>query len=207
MIGIYGGTFDPIHFGHLRTALEVQETFSLTQVRLIPCAQSPHKMTHTTPQKRMAMLMLAIQNQKILRVDRREIERSGYSYTIDTLKSTRAEIADMPLLLFMGTDAFATITAWRQWQRLFDYAHIVVMTRPYYQPQPLIEFLNLKLTQTKHDLSNKPAGCLFFQPVTALDISATYIRKLVAMGMSPRFLLPDAVIDYIQQHKLYVKIN
>lgn len=207
MIGVYGGTFDPIHFGHLRTALEVKEVFGLEQMRLIPCALPAHKTSpDTASEKRLAMLALAIQNQQGLIIDRRELDRTGVSYMVDTLQSIRNEIADQSLLLVMGTDAFHSITSWHQWKNLFDYAHIVVITRPHAGPSlspPLSGWLNAKSTQNKKDLANKPAGCLFFQPVTQLDISATAIREIIATNKNPNYLLPNKVIDYIKQHKLY----
>lgn len=204
MIGIYGGTFDPVHYGHLRTALEAKEIFALEQMRLLPCGQAALKTTDiSTPEKRLEMLLLATQNHTELRIDRRELERKGVSYMIDTLKSIRNEIADTPLLLFMGTDAFQNIKAWYQWQYLFDYAHIVVMTRPNYAPSDLCLFLNSKVAQSKDELSRKPAGHLLFQTVSQLDISASAIRQIIVSGKNPGFLLPDKVIDYIKQNKLY----
>ncbi|KAF3983132.1 MAG: nicotinate-nucleotide adenylyltransferase [Methylococcales symbiont of Hymedesmia sp. n. MRB-2018] len=204
MIGIYGGTFDPIHFGHLRTALEVKECFCLDEIRLLPCAQPALKESpDTASDKRLKMIELAIQDQESLRVDRRELNRPGISYMVDTLRSIRNEISNTSLLLFMGTDAFKDIASWQQWQSLFDYAHIIVITRPNYQQQPLGKFLSLKLTQNKEDLTKKPTGFLFFQTVTQLDISATAIRELIANNKNPAYLLPKQVIDYIKVHKLY----
>ena len=204
MIGIYGGTFDPVHYGHLRTALEVKEIFVLEEMRLLPCAQAALKTSGiSAPVKRLEMLLLATQNHPELLIDQRELDREGVSYMIDTLKSIRNEILDEPLLLFMGADAFQNIKAWYQWQYLFDYAHIVVMTRPNYASLALCQFLNSKLTYSKDKLSNKASGFLFFQAVSQLDISATAIRQMVASRKNPGFLLPDKVIDYIKQNKLY----
>ena len=131
MIGIFGGTFDPIHYGHLRSALEVKEIFGLTEVRLIPSAQPPHReQPAATALMRLQMLELAVKNQPGLIIDTRELNRSGVSYMVDTLKSLRKEFKDEPLLLFIGSDAFNNLKTWYQWQHLFDFAHIVVMTRP-----------------------------------------------------------------------------
>jgi nicotinate-nucleotide adenylyltransferase len=204
MIGIYGGTFDPVHYGHLRTALEVKEIFQLDQLRLIPCHQSPLKnSSQVTPFNRLQMLQLAIQDEKGLVCDSRELHRKGHSYMVDTLKSLREELPNTTLLLFMGNDAFVNLSRWYQWQTLFAYAHIVVMTRPQSEKIPLCDFLTQCFTTDKSELSTKTAGKLFFQPVTQLDISATVIRKLQATGRSIRFLLPDNVIHYIEQHTLY----
>lgn len=204
MIGVYGGTFDPVHYGHLRTALEVKETFALDELRLIPCYQSPLKDNVSSDSKaRLQMLQLAIQDELGLVCDSRELERAGRSYTVDTLASLRSEFNTAPLLLFMGSDAFLQITAWHQWQKLFDYAHIVVMMRPNTEKPLLSDFLQSRLTTAITHLHTEMAGKLFFQTVTQLDISATAIRALYKQGRSMRFLLPDSVIEYIQQHNLY----
>ncbi|MDP3877813.1 MAG: nicotinate-nucleotide adenylyltransferase [Methylobacter sp.] len=143
MIGIFGGTFDPVHFGHLRSALEVKDIFGLDEVRLIPCAMPPHRESPAvTAAMRLQMLALAIKNQPGLKIDTRELERyerqQTPSYMVDTLESLRQEFPHETLLLFIGTDAFKYLTGWHQWQRLFDYAHIVVLTRPGFAIQQLI---------------------------------------------------------------------
>ncbi len=204
MIGVYGGTFNPVHYGHLRTALEVKEIFALDEIRLIPCHLPPHReQPDVSAETRLILLQLAIEKSSGLIVDRRELDREGPSYMVDTLKSLRTEFVDCPLLLFIGADAFAKLNLWYRWRHLFDYAHIVVMTRPGYKRHALCDFLNSRLTDQREKLKKQAAGCLFFQNVTQLDISATVIRKLLANGKDPRFLLPDAVIRYIKQHKLY----
>ncbi len=204
MIGVYGGTFDPVHYGHLRTALEVKEIFALDEVRLIPCSQPPHRETPLTqPEMRLKMLQLAVQDQQGLLVDRRELDRKGYSYMIDTLKSLRNDQLDRSIILFIGTDAYEHLTSWHKWQQLFDYAHIVVMSRPGYKRLDDSTFLSSKLTEKKADLKEFNSGCLFFQSVTQLDISATAIRAIIHAGLNPGYLLPDNVIDYIKQNKLY----
>ncbi len=208
MIGLYGGTFDPVHYGHLRTALEVKEIFDLQEVRLIPCSQPPHRESPaTTAEIRFQMLKLAIQHQPGLVIDRRELDRPGFSFMIDTLKSLRKELADTPLLLFIGTDAFSGLTAWHQWQNLFDFAHIIVITRPGFEQNQLDDFFSSKLAKTKTDLKQKQSGYLFFQCVTQLDISATKIRNMIETNVNPGFLLPDSIIEYIKRNKLYKKIN
>ncbi|MGZ4958132.1 MAG: nicotinate-nucleotide adenylyltransferase [Methylomonas sp.] len=204
MIGVYGGTFNPVHYGHLRTALEVRALFKLDELRLIPCRLPPHRELPDVPgEMRLQMLQIAAGGAPEFRVDRRELDREGPSYMVDTLRSLRAENPDKPLLLFIGADAFAGLESWHQWQRLFDHAHVVVMTRPGFKRQPLSEFLQQRVIADRTALSVRPAGCLFFQPVTLLDISATQIREIIATGGDPRFLLPDAVLAFIQQHQLY----
>jgi nicotinate-nucleotide adenylyltransferase len=204
MIGIFGGTFDPIHYGHLRSALEVKDIFGLKEVRLIPSAQPPHReQPAATALMRLQMLELAIKNQPGLIIDTRELNRSGVSYMVDTLKSLRQEFKDEPLLLFIGSDAFNNLKTWYKWQHLFDYAHIVVMTRPGFNVLNLDEFFKARLANEITELAHNLEGKLYFQQVTQLDISATAIRDMIMEQRNPGFLLPDTVIAYIRQHKLY----
>lgn len=204
MIGILGGTFDPIHYGHLRSALELKELFELEHVRLIPCAQPVHRDSPmATAEQRLEMLQLATQNQTYLMVDAQELQRAGGSYTFDTLTALRKDYPETPLLLFVGSDAFNEFTTWFRWQELFDLAHVVVITRPNTALNPLHEFFKIRLTEDKKILKHQLAGRLFFQQITQLAISATAIRGMIATQKNPRFLLPDAVIDYIFQHQLY----
>lgn len=204
MIGLYGGTFDPVHFGHLRTALELKNLFNLSEIRLVPCANPPHRAAPLTPAAmRLQMLQLALAGRTGLVADACEINRSGPSYTVDTLRTIRATQNHTPILLFMGLDAFAGLENWHQWQQLFDYAHIVVITRPGYTIPTDLGVKTPRLTTHTLDLQQTPAGCLFFQPVTPLAISATAIRTLLKNGEDPSFLLPDTVLDFIRQHALY----
>lgn len=208
MIGIFGGTFDPVHYGHLRSALEVKDIFGLDEVRLIPCANPPHRgQPAVSAEMRLHMLELAVKNRPGLKIDTRELDRYDLhqtpSYMVDTLKSLRQEFENEPLLLFIGSDAFKHLTGWHQWQRLFDYAHIVVMTRPGFETQQLDDFFKARLAVDIKELSQASAGKLCFQQVTQLDISATAIRDIIARKQNPVFLLPDAVIEYIKQNQLY----
>lgn len=204
MIGVYGGTFDPVHFGHLRTALEMRELFELGELRLIPSAQPPHRnQPQATPQQRMEMLRTAIIGQAGFVVDDREIRRMGPSYMVDTLASLRAEIGKTPLLLLIGADAFAGLHRWHRWQNLFDYAHIVVMTRPGSSMPSLCAFSAERLIADRQQVTYRPSGYLLMEPVTQLEISATQIRKLISERHDPRFLLPDQVLAFIRSHHLY----
>ncbi|MDD5580439.1 MAG: nicotinate-nucleotide adenylyltransferase [Methylobacter sp.] len=206
MIGIFGGTFDPVHYGHLRSAVEVKDIFGLAEIRFIPGANPPHREQPAAMAiMRLQMLELAIKNQPGLTCDTRELEREGYSYTVDTLKSLRQEFPRKSLLLFIGSDAFNGLTTWHQWQRLFDYAHIVVMTRPCFDVQELDDFYKVRQTEEITELTQHTSGKLFFQRITQLDISATAIRQLISEKKNPGFLLPDSVIEYIKQHRLYEK--
>ncbi|WP_150050400.1 MULTISPECIES: nicotinate-nucleotide adenylyltransferase [Methylomonas] len=205
MIGVYGGTFNPVHFGHLRTAVEVQERFGLRQLHMIPCRLPAHReRPEVDGERRYAMLQLALAGLPGVIADRRELDRPGPSYMVDTLQSLRDDYPHVGLLLFIGTDAFAGLPTWHCWQRLFELAHVVVVTRPGYRPPRLADFLAEKLTRHDNDLVETPQGCLHFQTVTALDISATAIRNLIAGNHNPQFLLPDSVIAYIRRHNLYL---
>jgi nicotinate-nucleotide adenylyltransferase len=204
MIGVFGGTFDPVHYGHLRSALEVKEFFGLDEVRLVLSALPPHRPAPQAPiGMRLEMLQLAVKKQPGFIVDTREIGRPGVSFMVDTLVSLSHENPQYPLLLIIGSDAFNQLTSWHQWQRLFDFAHIVVLTRPGFTTPQLDDFFATRLSTNKQELSGQLAGKLYFQPVTPLDISATKIRKMIADQRSPAFLLPDSVLAYIKLHELY----
>lgn len=207
MIGILGGTFDPIHYGHLRIALDVMQSLSLTEVRFIPLREPSHReQPFSTPQQRLAMVEAAIAGQPGFRVDTRELEREGPSYTVDTLRSLREEVDDIPLCLLLGTDAFLGLPDWHKPQEILTLAHIVVMQRPG-ETEPHSAQLD-KLMAGRHadsadELSTTPGGRILFQTVTQLEISATAIREMIHKGDSPRFLLPEAVLNLIQKDRLY----
>ncbi len=204
MLGVFGGTFNPVHYGHLRSGLEVKEFFQLEQLRLIPCRIPAHRQEpDVSAEMRLHLLQLAVKDMPGWFADRRELDRDGPSYMVDTLASLKTEFADSPILLFIGTDAFAGLTNWYQWQQLFDLAHVVVMTRPGFYPAEVSPWLQQRQTEQLESLKQMPAGRLYFFPVTQLDISASKIRKLVAEGRDTRFLLPDCVIQEINQHHLY----
>ena len=171
MIGIFGGTFDPIHYGHLRSALEVKEVFGLTKLLLIPSAQPPHRtQPEATATQRLQMLELAVSNHSELSVDARELAHDGPSYMVDTLASLSEDYPQESLLLFIGSDAFKYLSHWHQWQCIFDLAHIVVLTRPGTEIDDLEAFFKQRLCQQLTELASTKAGKLYFQPVTSLDI-------------------------------------
>lgn len=204
MIGIFGGTFDPVHYGHLRAALEAKEHFGLDEIRLIPSAQPPHRDTpQVSAAMRLDMLKRAIEHQPGFIADTREIERSGASYMTITLESLRCEFPDQSLLLFIGSDAFNHLASWYQSEKLFDLAHVVVLTRPNSLIKPPNKFYAEKQIDQTKQLREQVAGKLYFLAITQLDISATAIRTMIAQGKSPRYLLPDAVVAYIHEHRLY----
>ncbi len=201
MIGIYGGTFDPVHFGHLRTALEVKEALGLEQVRFIPCRLPPHRTPpFFSPEQRLNFLQTAIADEPGFAVDTRELDRPGPSYMVDTLASLRQELGDSPLCLIVGLDAFLGLPGWHRWESLFELAHIVVMDRPGYQPDwpPLLKRqVTHRQARQPGELQNTPAGRIWFQPVTQLQISGTLIRRCLEQGKSLRYLLPDRVLALI----------
>lgn len=204
MIGVYGGTFNPVHFGHLRTALEIKEVLSLDEIRLLPCKLPPHRAEpDVSAQMRWRMLQLACQDVPGMVVDRRELDRPGFSYMVDTLATLRQDFPNRPILLIVGSDAFSKLETWHRWQDLFSYAHVVVMTRPGYRHEGLGEFFHSRLLSRADELNTLLSGHLYFQRVTQLDISATAIRQIIANHRDPRFLLPDSVINFINQQQLY----
>jgi nicotinate-nucleotide adenylyltransferase len=204
MIGIVGGTFDPIHFGHLRTALEIAESCGMEQVRFIPGSVPPHRpQPKASAEQRWDMVQLAVKDEPLFKADRRELDRQGNSYTVDTLSSLRAELGTkVPLAFVLGMDAFLAFRTWHRWQEIMNLAHLVVMSRPGYTPDPHDWYGDL-LAQTTCDLNSSAAGRVTFLAVTQLDISATKIREACKNNKSIRFLLPDAVCHYIQEHSLY----
>ena len=207
-IGILGGTFDPIHYGHLRPALDLLEELELAEIRFIPCRIPAHRGTPLiTAAQRLTLVQLATEGQPGFITDDRELRREGLSYMFDTLASLREDFGDeIPLCLIVGTDAFRELHTWHRWRELPKLAHIVVMQRPgLLKPLvPMLEaFTTPRVVYDRFALRRKPAGGILFQPVTQLSISATRIRALLAQGQSPRYLLPEAVLAYIHAQALY----
>jgi len=208
---LVGGTFNPVHFGHLRSALELTEALNAPQVHLLPCHIPPHRAQPSVPsQVRLKLIELAIADEPKLAVDTRELQHERFSYSLHTLSSVREEIGpDSPLIFALGMDAFLDIESWHQWQELFSLAHFVVFTRPGSKPQQmsasLNEFYQRHKTLDSAPLINEACGRIWLFPVTALDISSTRIRQLIAAGKSPRYLLPGAVWDSIQLNRLYLE--
>jgi nicotinate-nucleotide adenylyltransferase len=209
MLGIYGGTFDPVHYGHLRTGLEVKEALGLEELRFLPCRVPPHRGTPGAgPGQRARMLELALDGAEPgFALDLRELRREGPSYMVDTLASLREEIGDRPLCLVVGLDAFCGLPSWHRWRDLFGLAHLAVMRRPD-APEPawaggLAEMVAARRALDLAELRLAPAGRVAFLEVTQLAISATAIRRLVAEGKSPRYLLPEPVLRTIRSEGLY----
>ncbi|MFM9834825.1 MAG: nicotinate-nucleotide adenylyltransferase [Methylophilaceae bacterium] len=212
--GLLGGTFNPIHFGHLRMAQELANSLQLDEVRFIPSANPPHKSTPEVSAKHRAeMVKVAIADNPLFKLDEREMQREGASYTIDTLISLREELGSKTAIcLFMGSDAFIHLNTWHRWQELLDYCHIVLVQRPNLSaehpklPEALETLLHEHYTENTIDLATKSAGLVHMQKITALDISSTKIRTMLQNRESPRYLMPENILTFIQQHQLYSTI-
>ena len=206
-IGILGGTFNPVHIAHLRGALEVAEQLVLDELRLIPSARPPHREApQATAEQRLAMVQLAVAGEPRLAVDDRELRRDKPSFTYDTLESLRVELAaDDQVFLLLGWDAFCGLPTWHRWQELLQHCHILVLQRPDADsdaPEALRDLLAARSVNDPQGLVG-PSGQIAFVWQTPLAVSATQIRHLLAEGRSVRFLVPDAVLAYIQTHGLY----
>ncbi|MBD7976002.1 MULTISPECIES: nicotinate-nucleotide adenylyltransferase [Pseudomonas] len=210
-IGILGGTFDPVHIGHLRGALEVAELLDLDEVRLTPSARPPHRGTpQVSAEDRLAMVQCAVQGVTPLTVDDRELRRDKPSYTVDTLLSLRQELAvHDQLFLLLGWDAFCGLPSWHRWEELLDHCHILVLQRPDADSEAPDELRNLLAGRSVSDplTLNGPGGQISFIWQTPLEVSATQLRERLASGRSIRFLVPDAVLAYIHAHGLYPASN
>jgi nicotinate-nucleotide adenylyltransferase len=206
-IGIFGGTFDPIHFGHLRTAFELLQALRLTEMRFMPAGNPPHReVTIASPEQRLAMVQAATQGQPGFTVDDREIRREGLSYSVDTMRTLRADFPDRALCLVVGMDAFLGLPKWHQWRELLELAHLVVAHRPGWRAPsmgPLGELLVDRGTGRIGDLHEARNGCIYIHAVTQLEISSTELRKMIGGGRDPRYLMPDAVRDIIEQTGCY----
>jgi nicotinate-nucleotide adenylyltransferase len=210
-LGLFGGTFDPVHYGHLRLAEESIAHLGLGGVRWIPAGQPPHRgVPQVTAAQRLAMVRRAVDGNPRFSVDPAEVEAAVPSYTVLTLERLRRELGpDRPLVLLVGADAFAGLATWHRWCDLFALAHVAVSHRPGFPVEPASlpaelagEFAARRLADAA-GLRLAPAGGIVTFAMTQLAISATQIRKLLANGLSARYLLPDDVLDYIQTHSLY----
>jgi nicotinate-nucleotide adenylyltransferase len=189
MIGIFGGTFDPIHLGHLRMALELYELLSLEDVRFIPCKQPVHKQRQVTDAAhRLAMLNLAIASQPGFIVDERELNRESPSYMIETLQDLKRELPDKELGLIIGSDALLLFKTWKDWQKIVSLAKLLVV--------PRTSFNNAAVPEDLHPHME-------VYGLATLPISASQIRAEIQCGRSARYWVPDTVWTYINQHQLY----
>jgi nicotinate-nucleotide adenylyltransferase len=212
-IGIFGGTFDPIHYGHLRLAEEIAEGAKLVEVKFIPSGTPPHRARPgADADHRVAMARLAIADNPGFSVDDRETKRTGPGYTFDTLMQLRQEYGgNRPIALLLGADAFLELATWHRWRELFGLAHIVVAYRPGFpidtwqarMPEPLAHEYAVRYMQQPLAVHLAPAGGIAAVSMTGLDISATFVRNAIHAGASVRYLLPESVIEYIRSHGLY----
>jgi len=212
IVAVLGGTFDPVHYGHLRLAAEVRTALALPEIRLVPAADPPHRAPPVASAgDRVAMLELALPEFPGLVLDTREIARGGKSYTVDTLAELRQENSAASLVLLVGADAFRGLPAWHRWRELFDLAHLVVVPRPDVPlddlPGPLAGEWRARFTGDPRLLRSRIGGSIYLQPVTAQPVSSTAVRDALADGSAATAriagLLPAAVLAYIESKRLY----
>lgn len=210
-LGIFGGTFDPVHFGHLRLAEESIGHLGLGGVRWIPAGQPPHRgAPQVTAAQRLEMVRRSTAGNPRFSIDASEVEAAAPSYTIHTLERLRRELGSaQPLVLLVGADAFAGLASWHRWRDILALAHIAVSHRPGFPvemaslPEALASEFNARRLSDVAGLKASASGAIVTFAMTQLAISATQIRKLLANDLSARYLLPDAVLDYIQTNSLY----
>ena len=208
-LGLFGGTFDPIHHGHLRTAFELLQALKLSEVRFLPTGNPPHRdQTQADAEQRLAMVRAAVADQPGFTVDDREVRRTGLSYSVDTLTELRAEFPHRPICLLLGMDAFLGLPNWHRWQEILELAHVVVAHRPGWKAPtqgPLGEAMVDRGTGGIRDLHGSKAGKIYVHAVTQLEISSTELRQLIATGGDPRYLVPDSVRDVLRELGCYAR--
>jgi nicotinate-nucleotide adenylyltransferase len=206
-LALFGGTFDPVHVGHLRVAWEAAEALDAV-VHMVPCHVPPHRdQPVASAPHRYEMLRRALAGQRRLVADDRELRRAGPSYTVDTLLDLRREHGDeRPLVLLVGADAFAGLSSWHRWRELFQLAHLGVLTRPghggVFEAELAAEWFARRVDAAAA-LRAHPAGAILPIAVSALDVSASQVRAELAAGREPRYLVPDAVLGYLVEHGVY----
>jgi nicotinate-nucleotide adenylyltransferase len=207
-IGILGGAFDPIHNGHLRLAIEARDKLRLDEVRLVPTCESPFgKSFHANSNDRLKMLRIAVEDINGLVADDRELNKGGISYTIDTVSSLREEYDEQPIMLIIGMDAFQSLPGWKAWRSITESAHIVVANRPgnvaLINDDLLLKFYEQRKCSMPHDLLDAHSGKILMIDIPMLEISSTHIRHQLSNQLDVRYLMPEAVIDYIHKEAIY----
>lgn len=207
LTGIFGGSFDPVHQGHIGTAIELQGRFPFREIRFLPAARSPLKSATSANRHRLALLQLALEGKQGLTIDDRELHRPAPSYSIDTLREIRAELGPAPSLVFiLGMDSFLELPRWKNWQHLTDYAHLLVVSRPGTVPvfsPVLAEWLEKHRITDAQSLESRPLGGVLLAETTPHAIASRDIRAAIASGQDTSHWLNPAVRDYIEQHRLY----
>ena len=203
-LGFFGGTFDPVHCGHLQMALAAKAHLKLDEVRLLPCHQPPHRATpQLTSQQRLLLLGLAVQEVDDLSIDTRELKRDKLSWTVDTLKHCRKEFGDeLSITLLMGADSYSGLQNWHEWQQLPQLAHIGILQRPGYTLPEVGVLAHWLERSSAANIHQQPAGTVVALKQPPLPWSATKIREQLAQGLRPKGL-PESVFDYIVAHQLY----
>ncbi len=213
-VGIFGGTFDPVHFGHLRLAQEIAEHCSMEKVRILPAGIPPHRnQPHCDPAHRFEMLRIACKGNPVLEPDPLEVEKDSPCYSVESLERIREDCGKKtPLCLMVGADAFLGLASWHRWQEIFRFAHVVVATRPGFHLasgicEPLAREFRERLASGPEELGASAFGRILPVEITLLDISSSRIRECFESGRSARYLLPDGVLDYIGKNGLYRNRN
>lgn len=207
LIGILGGTFDPIHNGHVGIAKSLFMHLPFKEIRFLPCYQAVHRQhAIATAEQRLDMLRIALKNYPHFVIDDCEINRKGPSYMIDTLLEMKIRLPDNPFALILGHDAWFKFSTWRHWKKILESCHIIIANRPHF-PLPrqgeLVDELNLRQVFNEKELLQKRAGFIYEYPDTNFNISATDIRRRIAKGGDLKKLLPSDVLSYIQKNELY----
>ena len=222
MIGIFGGSFDPPHFGHIKSTLALLEHFAFEQIRFVPCQLSPLKeRVFANAQHRWQMLNLVCSSQPKLIADDRELKREGSSYTIDSLIELREEFGEnQSIVLILGMDAYLNFCQWRRYEEILSYCHLLLMQRPGYSLSMLEnkaepenkrnieaecekEYFSLNNTEDTNQLATVPCGKIYMSDLEKIDISSTLIRETIAQGQQPKYMLPGNVWNYVRRNKLY----
>lgn len=216
MIGIFGGSFDPIHFGHIKSALTLIKHFDFEQIRFVPCQLSPLKeRVFANAEHRWQMLNLVCSSQPKLIADDRELKREGRSYTIDSLIELREEFSgDQSIVLILGMDAYLEFCKWYRYEEILSHCHLLLMQRPGYSlSDPGLssesvcekEYFELNKTNDRKLLATAPNGKIFLSELEKIDLSSTLIRETIAQGRQPKYMLPGNVWNYVRRNKLYQK--